>query len=154
MKIRIGTPEAIFTVPGTISRPQLLPTDRDSEHLMRAVEFEAEIRPCRVEDAPGTIGWGVRTLTIRGPRIVRRRTTEAWASRRFYHPLEFTDSVPATHTTVLRVYPFGGATVAREVTLHSLTRKDFGRLVYRAPYHNPAGRIVLPAQAAATPASV
>ncbi|MFD6470807.1 hypothetical protein [Streptomyces goshikiensis] len=40
----------------------------------------------------------------------------------------------ATRTTILRVYPWGGATVAREITLHSLTRQDIGRLVYRAPY--------------------
>ncbi|WP_327309704.1 hypothetical protein OG730_42450 (plasmid) [Streptomyces sp. NBC_01298] len=56
-----------------------------------------------------------------------------------------------TRTTVLRVYPWGGATAAREVTLHHLTRKDVGRLVYRAPYRNPAGYAV-PAQGAALPA--
>ncbi|MEV4868522.1 hypothetical protein [Streptomyces syringium] len=44
-----------------------------------------------------------------------------------------------TRTTVLRVYPRGGATLAREVTLHGLTRKDIGRLVHRTPYRNPAG---------------
>ncbi|MCM2392623.1 hypothetical protein [Streptomyces albipurpureus] len=36
----------------------------------------------------------------------------------------------ATRTTVLRVYPEGGATLAREVTVHGLTCKDIGRLVY------------------------
>ncbi|MFE4304814.1 hypothetical protein ACFRR6_01860 [Streptomyces sp. NPDC056891] len=55
-----------------------------------------------------------------------------------------------TRTTVLRVYPWGGATTAREVTLHHLTRGDVGRLVYRAPYRNPAGRVV-PAPAPALP---
>lgn len=55
-----------------------------------------------------------------------------------------------TRTTVLRVYPWGGATVAREVTAHGLTRRDVGRLVYRAPYRNPASCIV-PAPAAVLP---
>ncbi|WP_331731975.1 hypothetical protein OG613_49095 (plasmid) [Streptomyces sp. NBC_00015] len=95
MKIRVGTPEATFTVPGTISRPQLLATGRDSEYFMRAEEFEAEIRPCPVEDAPGTLRWEVATLTVRGRRLdSRRRTTEAWTSRRFYHPAQFRDGVP------------------------------------------------------------
>ncbi|MCX4826909.1 hypothetical protein OG883_45565 [Streptomyces sp. NBC_01142] len=74
MKIRIGTPEVTFTVPGTISRPRLLATGWDSEHTMRAQEFEAEVRPYPVEDAPGTVRWEVETLTIRGRRVVDRRT--------------------------------------------------------------------------------
>jgi hypothetical protein len=45
VKIRPGTPEASFTVSGTISRPQLLATSRDGTHQMRAEEFEAELRP-------------------------------------------------------------------------------------------------------------
>ncbi|MEU9420973.1 hypothetical protein [Streptomyces sp. NPDC048272] len=95
MKIRIGgRPEATFTVRGTISRPQLLATDHDSKNTIRASAFEAEILTCPVDDAPGTVRWEVHTLTIRGRRIVGRRTTEAWASRSFYHPLEFPEGVP------------------------------------------------------------
>ncbi|MFE7328044.1 hypothetical protein ACFU8W_24235 [Streptomyces sp. NPDC057565] len=95
MKIRLGTPEATFTVPGTISHPQLLATDRDSTHHMRAEEFEAELRPYPVDDAPGTFRWEVATLTLRGRRVdARHRTTGAWTSRRFYHPAQFRDSVP------------------------------------------------------------
>ncbi|MFJ9580629.1 hypothetical protein ACIRQF_30100 [Streptomyces sp. NPDC101191] len=95
MKIRLGTPEATFTVRGTISRPQLLATSRDSEHLMRAEEFEAELRPSPVEDEPTPPRWEVDTLTVRGRRVdSRRRTTEAWTSRRFYYPAQFHDDVP------------------------------------------------------------
>ncbi|MEV4868533.1 hypothetical protein [Streptomyces syringium] len=95
MKIRLSTPEATFTVPGTISRPQLLATSRDSERLMRAEEFEAELRPSRNEDAPGTLRWEVNTLTLRGRRVDScGRTTDAWTSRRFYHPAQFRDDVP------------------------------------------------------------
>ncbi|MER5372538.1 hypothetical protein [Streptomyces sp. NPDC002553] len=95
MKIRLGTPEATFTVPGTISRPQLLATSRDSEYLMRAEEFEAELRPSPVEDEPGALRWEVATLIVRGRRVdSRRRTTEAWTSRRFYYSAQFHDDVP------------------------------------------------------------
>ncbi|MFD7462829.1 MULTISPECIES: hypothetical protein [unclassified Streptomyces] len=94
MKIRLGTPEATLTVPGTISRPQLIATDRDSARLMRAEQFEAELRLYPVEDAPGTLRWEVATLTVRGRRVDGRRTTDAWASCRFYHPAVFRDGVP------------------------------------------------------------
>ncbi|MGC5264112.1 hypothetical protein ACPXCO_24140 [Streptomyces cyaneofuscatus] len=94
MKIRIGTTGATFTVPGTISRPRLLAASRDSEHSMRAEEFEAEVRPYPVEDAPGMARWEVAMLTIRGRRVVGRRTTDAWTSRTFYHPVQFPDGVP------------------------------------------------------------
>ncbi|SEE71673.1 hypothetical protein SAMN05216532_8487 [Streptomyces sp. 2231.1] len=43
------TSQATYTLPGTISRPQRLATDRDGEHLMLAEEFEAEMAPRRVE---------------------------------------------------------------------------------------------------------
>ncbi|MEU9761886.1 hypothetical protein AB0D98_19495 [Streptomyces sp. NPDC047987] len=95
MKIRLGIPEVTFTVPGTISRPQLLATDRDSTHLMRAEEFEAELRPYQVQDAPRVLQWEVATLTVRGRRVDgRRRTLDVWTSRLFYHPVEFRDGVP------------------------------------------------------------
>ncbi|MFD7861548.1 hypothetical protein [Streptomyces sp. NPDC059783] len=94
MKIRLGTPNATFTVPSTISRPQLLATSHDSAHFMRAEEFEAESHPYQIEDAPGTFRWEVATLTLRGRRVVGRRTTDAWTSRRFYHPAQFRGGVP------------------------------------------------------------
>ncbi|MEU6293070.1 hypothetical protein [Streptomyces sp. NPDC046988] len=49
-----------------------------------------------------------------------------------------------TRTAVLRLYPQGGATCTREITFDGLTRRDIGRLVYRAPYLHPAGHVVLP----------
>ncbi|MEU1710314.1 hypothetical protein ABZ478_34015 [Streptomyces sp. NPDC005706] len=79
MKIRIGTPQATYTVPGTISRPQRLATDRDSQRLMLAEEFEAEMAPRSIEGS-GTACWEVHTLTIRGRKIVGRRTTEHFPS--------------------------------------------------------------------------
>ncbi|MFI5867148.1 hypothetical protein [Streptomyces sp. NPDC051546] len=92
MKIRLSTPEATFTVSGTISRPQLLATSRDSEHLMRVEEFEAELRPFPAEDVQR---WEVDTLTVRGRRVdARRRTLDVWTSRRFWHPVQFPDGVP------------------------------------------------------------
>ncbi|MFH8257896.1 hypothetical protein [Streptomyces roseolus] len=94
MKIRLSTPEAAFTVSGTISRPQLIATDRDSTRSMRAKDFEAEVRPYPIKDAPGTFRWEVAMLTLRGPKIIDRRTSEAWTSRCFYHPAEFRDGVP------------------------------------------------------------
>lgn len=95
MKIRVSATEAVFTVPGTISRPQLLTISRDSEHRMRAEEFEAELHPCPVEDRPGTFRWEVRTLTVRGHRVDSRgRTTGAWKSRTFHYPAQFRDDVP------------------------------------------------------------
>ncbi|MFH0245919.1 hypothetical protein ACGRHY_26690 [Streptomyces sp. HK10] len=95
MKIRLSTSEATFTVSGTISRPQLLATSRDGTHLMRAEEFEAEIRPHPVEDAPGTLQWEVDTLTIWGCKLdERRRTTEARTSRLFHYPGQFRDDAP------------------------------------------------------------
>ncbi|MER7195777.1 hypothetical protein [Streptomyces flaveolus] len=94
MKIRLGTPEATLTVPGTISRPQLLATSRDSAYLMRAEEFEAELRPYPIGDPRGILRWEVAMLTIRGRRVDGRRTTEAWTSRRFYHPMQFRVGVP------------------------------------------------------------
>lgn len=93
MKIRLSTPETTFTVSGTISRPPLLATTRDGTHQMRAEEFEAELRAHF--PAEDTQRWEVDTLTIRGRRVDdRRRTLDVWTSRRFYHPVEFTDGVP------------------------------------------------------------
>ncbi|MFE1783851.1 hypothetical protein ACFW9F_14995 [Streptomyces sp. NPDC059506] len=92
MKIRLSTPEATFTVSGTISRPQLLATTRDGTHQMRAEEFEAELRPFPAQDPQQ---WEVDTLTVRGRRVDdRRRTLDVWTSRRFWHPAEFPDGVP------------------------------------------------------------
>ncbi|MEW2260779.1 hypothetical protein [Streptomyces sp. NPDC047869] len=94
MKVRIGTPQATYTVPGTISRPQRLATDRGGEHIMLAEEFEAEMAPRFDSESPGTACWEVHTLTIRGRRIVGRRTTDAWTHRRFYYPAEFHADMP------------------------------------------------------------
>ncbi|MEU3639940.1 hypothetical protein AB0H23_27450 [Streptomyces albogriseolus] len=92
MKIRLSTPEATLTLSGTISRPPLLATTRDGTHHMRAEEFEATLRPCPADDPER---WEVDTLTVRGRRVDdRRRTLHVGASRRFYHPAEFTDGVP------------------------------------------------------------
>ncbi|MEU1465274.1 hypothetical protein ABZ467_32320 [Streptomyces sp. NPDC005727] len=93
MKIRIGTPQATNTVPGTISRPQRLATDRDSQRLMLAEKFETEMAPRRVEGSD-TACWEVHTLTIRARKIIGRRTRDAWTHRRFYYPAEFHDGVP------------------------------------------------------------
>ncbi|MEU3862824.1 hypothetical protein AB0F03_36960 [Streptomyces sp. NPDC028722] len=93
MKIRLSSSEATFTVSGTISRPQLLDTTREGTHQMRAEEFEAEL--CPPARADGAQRWEVCTLTVRGRRVDdRRRTLDVWTSRRFYHPVEFTDGVP------------------------------------------------------------
>ncbi|MFD7958462.1 hypothetical protein ACFV4X_33920 [Streptomyces ardesiacus] len=95
MKIRLSSSEATFTVSGTISRPQILATDRDSTHLMRAEEFEAELRPYQVQGAPRVLRREAATLTVQGRRVDgRRRTLDVWTSRRFYHPAEFTADVP------------------------------------------------------------
>ncbi|MFE8941166.1 hypothetical protein ACFYNX_27290 [Streptomyces sp. NPDC007872] len=101
MKIRLGTPEVTFTVSGTISRPQLIATDRDGTRFMRAEEFEAELRPSPAEDAPDTLRWKVDVLTLRGRKIVNRRTSEAWTSRRFYYPAQSRDGVPAWVLTLV-----------------------------------------------------
>ncbi|MFC9956015.1 hypothetical protein ACFVIB_01425 [Streptomyces nigra] len=90
MKIRLSTPEATFTVSGTISRPQLLPTTWDGTHHMRAEEFDAELRPAEYARR-----WEVFTLTVRGRRVdARRRTLDVWTSRRFYYPAQLPGGEP------------------------------------------------------------
>ncbi|MFC9489580.1 site-specific integrase, partial [Streptomyces hydrogenans] len=95
IQIRLGITEATFTVPGKIIVPQLITTDQDGTCLMRAQEFEAELRPFQFESAPGTLRWEAATLTLRGPKIVARRASKTWTSRRFHLPTRYREGVPA-----------------------------------------------------------
>lgn len=107
MKIRLSTPEATFTVSGTISRPQLLATSRDGTHQMRAEEFEAELRPFPAEDAQR---WEVDTLTVRGRRVDdRRRTLDVWTAAASTTP----SSSPTACPTGSRPWPSRSSPTSR-----------------------------------------